>query len=83
MKSESDKIPYFQWPALFFEVMKMLSSYTFRAPARRFIMFELFDKIQWSHDSFPNSFDKSGLASDEKGISEAKPPPVLPTNADV
>jgi len=42
---------YFQSPALLFEAAKLLASYSFHLPPRRFVWFDLFDQVDLSENA--------------------------------
>jgi len=66
----------FRSPSLFFETFKMLTSYTYRLPARRFILFDLFNHITFDANTmsiFDQHFEKPlDLAALAKHITERK-----------
>lgn len=52
----------FMSPTLLFETFKLLAAYTFRLPARRFILFDLFGQVQFDHETmevFDGDFKES------------------------
>jgi len=57
-KIKSKKAALFESPVLFREVCKLTNAYQFKLPARRFITFNLFDRIQWGNmQAFDVSMD--------------------------
>jgi len=66
----------FRSPSLFFETFKMLTSYTYRLPARRFILFDLFNHITFDASTmsmFDQPFEKPlDLTALAKHITERK-----------
>jgi len=46
-KIKSKKMTLFESPVLYREICKLMNAYYFKLPARQFITFNLFDRVQW------------------------------------
>jgi hypothetical protein len=58
---------FFKSPVLLLEAMKLISSYGFRLPARRFILFDLFSQVEFTAESI-RAFDTAGDAVDTDAL---------------
>jgi Rapamycin-insensitive companion of mTOR, N-term/Rapamycin-insensitive companion of mTOR, domain 5/Rapamycin-insensitive companion of mTOR RasGEF_N domain/Rapamycin-insensitive companion of mTOR, middle domain len=72
MRADTRLQHYFSSPAMLYETLKLLNAYTFRLPARRFIMFDLLGRAQFDRKTI-NYFDTDFQTTDTqrlKGIDQ-------------
>ena len=59
----------FRSARIYLEVARLLVTYTFRLPARRFVLFELFDKVAFTADQLTQWYEQPLLGGASGGAS--------------